>query len=95
MTHLADTQSATYFPQGGPAEGLGPIAVMIDHDVEPTQGGQQSTTQERRTELTGYYVDLGEARRSDLIEVEGETWRLDRKDRDDGHLVTWWVTPVL
>lgn len=93
MTHLADDESATYFPQGGPAEGL-PVSVIIDRDVEPTQGGQPSTTVERRTELTGHHSDLGDARRGELIEADGQTWRLDRKDRDDGHLVTWWVTPV-
>ena len=93
MKHLADDESATYYPQSGtPVPG---VRVIIDHDVEPTQGGQPSTTVERRTELTGYHADLGDARRGELIEADGHSWRLDRKDRDDGHLVTWWVTPVL
>lgn len=93
MHHLADTQSATYFPQGGPPEGV-TVSAMLDRDVEPTQGGQQSTTVERRTELTGFHSELGAARVRELITIGSETWRLDRKDRDDGYLVTWWVIPV-
>ncbi|MGM0703882.1 MAG: head-tail joining protein [Pseudomonadota bacterium] len=82
---------ATYTPSGG---GPVTIPVIIDRDVEPTQPSQQSTTVERRTELTAYHSDLGAARRSELVEADGETWRLDRLDRDDGHLCTWWVVRV-
>ncbi len=93
MHHLADTQSATYYAQGGPSEGVA-ISAMLDRDVEPTQGGQQSTTVERRTELTGYHSELGDARRGEQVTIGADTWRLDRLDRDDGYLCTWWVVPV-
>jgi hypothetical protein len=81
----------TYHPTAGD-----PLAVrvVLDRDVEPTQGGQQSTTVERRTELTGFHSELGDARVRELVTIGSETWRLDRKDRDDGYLVTWWVIPV-
>jgi len=89
MAHLADTQSATYTPASGDPV---TIPVMVDRDVERTQPGQQSTTVERRTELTAYLDDLKDARRSETVTVAGETWRLDKKDRDDGSFVTWFVT---
>ena len=49
LDHLADAQDATYSPhEGAPV----PARVILDRDVVPTQGGQPSTTVERRTELT-------------------------------------------
>ena len=81
----------TYHPAAGD-----PLAVrvVLDRDVEPTQGGQQSTTVERRTELTGYHSELGDARRGEQVAIGTDTWRLDRLDRDDGYLCTWWVVRV-
>jgi hypothetical protein len=82
---------ATYSPhEGDPA----PVRVILDRDVVPTQPGQQSTTVERRTELTAHHAVLGNAKRREAVTVAGETWLLDRKDRDDGYLVTWFVIPA-
>ena len=92
MQHLADSVSATYFPAAGAP--VPDITVMVDRDVEVTQGGQQSTTVERRTELTGYHSELGDARRGEQVTIGADTWRLDRLDRDDGYLCTWWVVRV-
>lgn len=84
-------QDATYTPtDGDPVT----VRIILDRDVQPTQGGQQSTTVERRTELTGYHDELGDARRSELVVIGDDTWRLDRLDRDDGYLVTWFVVHI-
>lgn len=92
MQHLADSASATYYPTAG--QPVPDVTVMIDRDVEVTQPGQQSTTVERRTELTGYHSEIGDARKGELVELGTDTWRLDRLDRDDGYLCTWWVVRV-
>lgn len=89
--------SAVYHPATGSP--VPEVWVVIDRDVIPTQPGQLSQTVERRTELTASHDVLGQARKGETVAVgqgtAAETWRLDRKDRDDGQLVTWWVTPVL
>lgn len=91
LDHLADAQDATYSPhEGDPV----PVRAILDRDVVPTQSGQPSTTVERRTELTAHHDVLGNAKRGESVTVGSETWRIDRKDRDDGYLVTWIVIPA-
>lgn len=89
MSHLADSQAATYTPLGGVSV---EVSVILDRDVERTVAGMQSAVMERRTELTGYTRELGAGKRGDTVTVGGNTWRLVTKDSDDGHLVTWIVT---
>lgn len=92
LNHLSDAVDATYTPAtGDPVPG---VRVLVDRDVVPTQGGQPAQTVERRTELTAHHDDLGNAKRGETVAVGAETWRLDRKDRDDGYLVTWIVIPA-
>ncbi|TFH84773.1 hypothetical protein EQG41_20665 [Billgrantia azerbaijanica] len=81
---------ATYTPTTGDPVS---IAVIVDRDIERTVAGMQGAAMERRTELTGYSAELGEARRGETVIVGSETWRLVSREADDGHLVTWIVTP--
>lgn len=82
---------ATYSPhEGDPV----PVRAILDRDVVPTQPGQQSTTVERRTELTAHHDVLGSGKRREAVTIGAETWLLERKDRDDGYLVTWVVIPA-
>ncbi|NIC05261.1 head-tail joining protein [Billgrantia bachuensis] len=91
--HLADDHAAVYHPKTG--DPVPDVWVIIDRDVIPVQQGQPTTTVERRTELTGASDVLGDARSGDTVVSNGETWRLQRRDRDDGHMVTWIVVEVL
>lgn len=92
LRHLADTDSAIYTPsEGDPVI----FRAILDRDVMPAQGGQQSTTVERRNELSAHHDVLGDARQGERVTIDGTTWRLDRRDRDDGHFVTWTVVEVL
>lgn len=89
MLHLADSQSATYTPSTGDAT---TIPVIVDHDVERTVASMQGTVVERRTELSGYSKDIGDARRGDTVTVGSDVWKLIRKLSDDGSFVTWIVS---
>jgi hypothetical protein len=91
--HLADDYAAVYHPKEGAP--VPDVWVILDRDVIPAQQGQQTTTVERRTELTGPSEVLGNARSGETVVVNGTTWRLERRDRDDGHMVTWNVVEVL
>jgi len=82
---------AAYNPHSGDTVA---VRVILDRDVTPTQQGQQSSTVERRTELTAHHDVLGDAKRRESITLDGDVWLLDRKDRDDGYLVTWFVIPA-
>lgn len=90
MAHLADTDSATYTPASGDPT---TIPVMVDRDVERTVAGMQGGAMERRTELTAYSADLGDAARGETVAVGTEAWRLVSVSTNDGRFVTWIVKP--
>lgn len=89
MTHLTDSDTATYTPHNGTPV---TVSVILDRDVERTVAGMQGVIMESRTELTGYTSELGEGGRGDVVTVNGTGWRLGQKTNDDGYLVTWVVT---
>ena len=88
MTHLSDTSDARYVSSDGEQRTL---TVILDRDVQRTVAGMQSTTMERRTELTVFSREAGDLARGEVITIGEQGWRLVSKDSDDGHVVTWIV----
>lgn len=65
------------------------VMVIIDRDIERTIGGMSSATMERRSELTGLSEVFSSANRGDLVATGNQSWKLVKKDSDDGQMTTW------
>ena len=65
------------------------VMVIIDRDVERTIGGMSSATMERRSELTGASGIFAPASRGDVVTSGSQSWRLVKKESDDGQMTTW------
>lgn len=81
-------RDAVYSPAGQEARA---VRVILDRDIERTIAGMQGIVMETRTELAGYSADLANARRGDVVTMDGKGWRLVQRDSDDGYLTVWIV----